>query len=147
MLLRFPFKGQFVRNLIVGVLIVVGSFFPMSRLIADTGVTNDRLNLNPARIARPVARPQISLSTKVLVRGYLAAAIGTTADAERGGLYSHEISNREVYLPGVEVFLENIRTHDRAVATTDLSPGYSSNASPRAAPVGFGARDGIFLGL
>jgi hypothetical protein len=31
--------------------------------------------------------------------------------------------------------------------TGQLTPGYSSNASPRVAPGGFGARECLFLGL
>lgn len=58
-----------------------------------------------------------------LVRGYLAAAVGRSAKAESsGGIYAREIDGKDIYLPGVTVFLEDPQTgkHSDEVRT-DLS--------------------------
>lgn len=56
------------------------------------------------------------------VRGYLAVAVGRSAKAESGGIYSPVIEGKDVYLPGVTVFLEDPQTGKRSnSARTDLS--------------------------
>jgi cytochrome c5 len=57
------------------------------------------------------------------VRGYLAVAVGRSARAEAsGGIFAREIEGQEIYLPGVTVFLENLRTNQRSDnGKTDLS--------------------------
>ncbi len=43
-----------------------------------------------------------------LVRGYLAVAVGRSARAEEsGGIYAREIEAKDIYLPGVTVFLQD----------------------------------------
>lgn len=58
-----------------------------------------------------------------LVRGYLAAAVGRSARAEAsGGIYAREIDGKDIYLPGVAVFLEDPQTGKRSdEVRTDLS--------------------------
>lgn len=58
-----------------------------------------------------------------IVRGYIAVAVGRSAKVESsGGLYAKEIDGRDIYLPGVEVYLEDpqIRKVSKT-AKTDLS--------------------------
>src|SRR5439155_17225995 len=56
------------------------------------------------------------------VRGYLAAAVGRSAKAESGGIYSSAIQDKDIYLPGATVYLEEPRTGKRSKSTrTDLS--------------------------
>ena len=67
-------------------------------------------------------RPVPKSSGSNLVRGYLAAAVGRSGKAESGGLYSRTIEDKDIYLPGVTVYLENPKTGKRSVpARTDLS--------------------------
>jgi hypothetical protein len=72
----------------------------------------------------PRQPPQVrknSLSN--LVRGYLAVAVGRSARAEAsGGIFAREIESQEIYLPGVTVFLEDVKTSQRSdEGKTDLS--------------------------
>src|SRR4051812_37154812 len=56
------------------------------------------------------------------VRGYLAVAVGRSAKAEAGGLFSRTIKDQNIYLPGVAVYLENSQANMRTdTVQTDLS--------------------------
>ncbi len=71
-------------------------------------------------LATPTPAPKASAPNAV--RGYLAAAIGRSADPELGGFNSAAIDGKDVYLPGVTVFLEDALTGKRGdSARTDLS--------------------------
>jgi len=73
---------------------------------------------------RPVfAAPPPSASGSNLIRGYLAVAVGHSASAEAsGGLYARGIPGKEIYLPGVTVYLEDGQTANHSdEVRTDLS--------------------------
>jgi Carboxypeptidase regulatory-like domain len=57
------------------------------------------------------------------VRGYLAVAVGRSSAAEADGLFSTAIPGKEIYLPGVSVYLENAQSggENSASVVTDLS--------------------------
>ena len=64
-----------------------------------------------------------------IVRGYLAAAVGRSADAERGGLYSREFDPQDIHLPGVTVYLEDAATGSTGTdVRTDLSGRFTLRA-------------------
>ena len=57
-----------------------------------------------------------------LVRGYLAVAVGRSAKAESSGIYARGIAGKNIYLPGVNVYLEDPQTSKRSdEVRTDLS--------------------------
>src|SRR6266545_2750993 len=57
-----------------------------------------------------------------LVRGYLAATVGRSANPEFRVSYSLTTEGKNIYLPGVAVYLEDLRTGKRSdSARTDLS--------------------------
>jgi cytochrome c5 len=62
--------------------------------------------------------PQVSNA----VRGYLAVAVGRSAKAEAGGIYSREVQDKDIYLPGVSVYLDDPQAGKRSKPVrTDLS--------------------------
>jgi len=71
----------------------------------------------------PSSLPQLPKgSGSNLVRGYLTAAVGRSAIAEAGGIYSPAIEGKNIYLPGAAVYLEDSQTVKRSdSAHTDLS--------------------------
>ena len=74
-----------------------------------------------------------NLADASIVRGYLAAAVGRSADAERGGLYSREFDPQDIHLPGVSVYLEDVASGSAGDAVqTDLSGRFTLRA-PKAA--------------
>jgi hypothetical protein len=57
-----------------------------------------------------------------IVRGYLAAAVGNLPEADAGGIFAKEIEGKEIFLPGVEVYLEDPQTSTTSdINITDLS--------------------------
>lgn len=108
---------------------------------ADAGTSAPSPGKTP--VARPVLRdatrmvnPTLSRNVLALapatgsniVRGYLAAAVGRSPQAESGGLYTRTIGGKDIYLPGVTVFLQSqpnpkvkVRSKRSASARTDLS--------------------------
>jgi len=82
---------------------------------------------------------QISLaqSTKIMpqnlmVRGYVAVAVGRSSEAEKSGLYSRLIAGKDVHLPGIDVFLSDPQTGKASKpARTDLSGRFTLYAPER----------------
>jgi hypothetical protein len=74
-------------------------------------------------IFRAEAQQRRSDSFSNVVRGYLAVAVGRSPKAElSSGLFAREIGAKDIYLPGVTVFLEDPKTQKRSdAARTDLS--------------------------
>jgi cytochrome c5 len=59
---------------------------------------------------------------KQLVRGYIAIAVGQSGEAEKNGLYARGIPAKDIYVPGLDVYLKNTQTNDTTSnAKTDLS--------------------------
>jgi len=59
---------------------------------------------------------------KQLVRGYLAVAVGQSGEAEKNGLYARGIEAKDLYVPGVEVYLKDTKTNAAGTSDkTDLS--------------------------
>src|SRR5207247_7326718 len=71
---------------------------------------------------RPIP-PQVPTGSGThAVRGYIAAAVGNSAKAESGGIYSRAIAGKAVYLPGATVHLHDAGRATRSHPTrTDLS--------------------------
>lgn len=89
---------------------VSSSFLTVAVLVAGTMLWTS---------CAPDASPLVRTPT---VRGYLAVAVGQSEQAERSGLYSREIEPKDIFLPGVTVYLEDPQTGDRSEETvTDLS--------------------------
>src|SRR6266850_759523 len=86
--------------IVVGGLAVSKYFFP----------ANAQINL-----------PKSNLSN--LVRGYLAVSVGRSSSADStGGIFARDVDAKQIYLPGVIVFLEDPQTQKRSSeALTDLS--------------------------
>ncbi|MDB6062098.1 MAG: hypothetical protein JWM78_2201 [Verrucomicrobiaceae bacterium] len=56
------------------------------------------------------------------VRGYLAAVVGGTGLAEKAGIYARGVAQKNIYLPGVDVYLLDPKTGKNSDAVkTDLS--------------------------
>lgn len=67
-------------------------------------------------------KPPLKTFGSNLVRGYLAAAVGRSPRAESsGGIYAREIEGKEIYLPGVTVFLQDANGTRSDEVRTDLS--------------------------
>lgn len=67
------------------------------------------------------------------VRGYIAVAVGSTGEAESAGMFSHNVPNQRIYLPGVDVFLVDSRTGvSTDMSRTDLSGRFSIAAAAKA---------------
>ena len=79
---------------------------------------------------RPIP-PQVPTGSGThAVRGYIAAAVGNSAKAESGGIYSRAIAGKDVYLPGVTVYLQDAGTGTRSDPTrTDLSGRFTLYAA------------------
>lgn len=74
--------------------------------------------------SRPVGDP--SVSSELMIRGYIAVAVGRTARAKGQGLHSEHVAGKDVYLPGVMVYVENISTGASSEPrSTDLSGRFS----------------------
>lgn len=71
----------------------------------------------------PTPTPVPPPSGSNAVRGYLAATVGRTADPDlSGGTYSKDIEGKEIFLPGVEVYLQDPQNNKTSKsAKTDLS--------------------------
>ncbi len=80
----------------------------------------------------PAPAPRVTTSS--LVRGYLAVAVGRSTRAEgSGGIYAREIEGKDIYLPGVTVFLQDPHlgtTSDEV--RTDLSGRFTVQAPSEA---------------
>ncbi len=73
--------------------------------------------------------PSTISDLRFMVRGYIAAAVGRSGDAEKSGLYSRLIPAKDIFLPGVEVYLEDPQAGKiSASAKTDLSGRFTLNA-------------------
>lgn len=71
-------------------------------------------------------------SPNSMVRGYLAAAVGGSSQAEQSGLFSRGVPARNVYLPGVEVYLMDVGTAAASrTSRTDLSGRFTVSAPNR----------------
>lgn len=83
---------------------------------------------NPPPLVPAAAEPK-SFATN-LVRGYLAVAVGRSPKAEAsGGIYARELEGKDIYLPGVEVYLEDRKNNKRSEpVATDLSGRFSLQA-------------------
>lgn len=79
---------------------------------------------SPTPVAKPVGSNE--------VRGYLAASVGRSADPELGGIRWATIEDKQIYLPGITVYLEDPQTGQRsAPARTDLSGRFTLYAPAR----------------
>ncbi|HEV2805766.1 MAG TPA: carboxypeptidase-like regulatory domain-containing protein [Chthoniobacterales bacterium] len=67
--------------------------------------------------------PRIRVSTgSNLVRGYLAVAVGPSTKGESAGIPSRTIKDKQIYLPGITVYLEEQKSGKRSASVrTDLS--------------------------
>jgi hypothetical protein len=81
-----------------------------------------------ASLAQPIKTgPQ-----NLIVRGYLAAAVGQSNEAERSGLFSSAIAGKDIHLPGIDVFLADPqRSKASKSAKTDLSGRFTLHAPDR----------------
>ena len=70
----------------------------------------------------------------VLVRGYLAVALGSAGAAESsGGIFATGFDDKDIYLPGVEVRLEDSQNNQAGEpAVTDLSGRFTLVTPPKA---------------
>jgi hypothetical protein len=55
----------------------------------------------------PQAQPVPVIAQDFMVRGYIAATAGNSPQAEQSGLYSRFVPAKDIYLPGVEIYLED----------------------------------------
>jgi hypothetical protein len=79
-----------------------------------------------------LAQPARTIPQNLIVRGYIAAAVGQSSDAEKSGLFSRTVAGKDIYLPGVEVFLAVPGTGKPAgTAKTDLSGRFTLHAPDR----------------
>lgn len=71
-------------------------------------------------------RPRVD-NLSNLVRGYIAVAVGRTGKADlSGGLFSRQVEGKDIFLPGLEVYLEDPQTNAASKSvTTDLSGRFS----------------------
>ena len=77
----------------------------------------------------PTDTPLPAPAQNSIVRGYLAAATGNIPEADAGGVFSKDLEGREIFLPGVEVYLEDPQTGATSdTATTDLSGRFTLTA-------------------
>ena len=76
-----------------------------------------------------LAQPAKIIPQNLMVRGYIAAAVGQSNDAEKSGLFSRTVAGKDIHLPGVEVYLTQPGTGTPArTAKTDLSGRFTLHA-------------------
>jgi len=63
-----------------------------------------------------------------IVRGYLAVVVGRSPAAEKEGLYAREFEARDIYLPGVTVYLQDAGGKTSQDVRTDLSGRFTLQA-------------------
>lgn len=82
--------------------------------------------VSTAASQQPRPRPRVD-NLATLVRGYLAVAVGRTAKVDQtGGVFSRELDGKDIFLPGLEVYLEDPQTNAVSKSgTTDLSGRFS----------------------
>jgi hypothetical protein len=79
----------------------------------------------PPKKPNPVPVP-IESSNANLVRGYLAVTVGNSDKAKSEGIYSQSIEGKDVYIPGLKVYLKDSKTGKRSQLThSDLSGRFS----------------------
>ncbi len=76
---------------------------------------------------QPVVR---NIGDPAIVRGYLAVAVGRSAEAESGGIYSRAYEAQDIHLPGVTVYLDDAAGGGAAgpAVRTDLSGRFTLHA-------------------
>ena len=78
--------------------------------------------VEPTVTPPPTDTPPPASAQIPVVRGYLAVAVGNSPDAESGGIFASKIDGKDIFLPGVEVYLEDPQTAlTSEPAITDLS--------------------------
>lgn len=87
----------------------------------------------PARILIPPHIGPFKRHGSDVVRGYIVASVGRSGDAERSALYSRTLAAKDIYLPGVTVYLDDPQTGKTSEPIkTDLSGRFTLHAPAQA---------------
>jgi hypothetical protein len=88
-----------------------------------------QLGTNPPSPLGKLIEPARANPRNLLVRGYVAVAVGRSGEAERSGLYSRVIAAKDIYLPDVAVYLSDPTSGKTSDAVkTDLSGRFTLTA-------------------
>lgn len=128
LILQFLVRSCAARRRAIAGVVTVLFLVPLVGL-ALIAVFTGRISL--AQPTRP-AQPTTIIPQNLMVRGYIAVAVGRSSEAEKSGVYSRLIAGKDIHLPGVEVFLSDPQGGKASEpATTDLSGRFTLYASER----------------